>query len=104
MRPNIKAIPCAMMDLVRQNYGDHYIAVNNNRHPGAVLRTQPDVGAKKLVTIKNENVKCFQNIFYFHLDLTTVIKITRSLDSELCQSSRWKLWKLSGYTFSICQR
>ena len=28
---------------------------------------------------------------YFHLDLTSVIKITRSLDSELCQSSRWKL-------------
>ena len=33
----------------------------------------------------------FQNIFYFHHDLTTVIKITCSLDSELCQSSRWKL-------------
>ena len=57
-----------MIDLVRQNDGDHYIAVNNNHHPGAGWRTQPDVGAKKLVTMKNENVKCFQNIFYFHLD------------------------------------
>ena len=41
-----------MIDLVRQNDGDHYIAVNNNHHPGAGWRTQPDVGAKKLVTIK----------------------------------------------------
>ena len=36
MRPNIKAIPCAMMALVRQNYGHHYNAVNNNHHPGVV--------------------------------------------------------------------
>ena len=56
-----------MIDLVRQNDGDHYIAVNNNHHPGAGWRTQPDVGAKKLVTIKIKMSNVFKIFFTFTL-------------------------------------
>ena len=100
MRPNMRKIPCAMMSLVRQNYCHHYIAVKQLSSSWFCLEVWDQE-----MSWYTEKMKC-QTLWKYFLFLPWFDD--RDKDHSLSNQNYVKVqdgtWKLSGYTFSICQR